>query len=494
MDSYPIILTSRVQSLGDLWGNFSERLMEGYYPAAFYRPLLNLTFAFDHAAWGLSPAGYQLSNVLWFAGCALALYAFLVSRPAPRPPAYAFAGVLVFLLHPLQFEVLPFPPRRPELMCSAFMLLALAAESCAGWRYRMLGGVATLLALASKETAIIIPALIFFRALFYGTGDGSGWLARRWLAAGRRVAWSLLPVALYMAARLAALGGLGGRGSLSLEKMLDAFPLNLGILLRTVTYPSSPESWKLAGVWLLLILPLLIYAIWLRGSRWAADLGFSAAWWVLLAAVYALSGRLSPWYVVIGIVPLAITVSAICEGYGSWLLPGARRRAASEEPMTAGERPSLGEGGKLRTVGAVLGLAGVALLVSLSQLRWSPVLRSYPLWQRATVADHQLLERLTHVLNQTEPGKVTRLLAERKKIKGKGSAAMFRGVVLQAHYSLEAWSVLRFPEREVRVLKNRRPLKTEPLKPSEVVVILDRVPKPKQPPAKKPGKAGGGGA
>ncbi len=472
MDSYPIILTSRVQSLADLWGNFSERLMDGYYPAAFYRPLLNLSFAFDHALWGLSATGYQLSNVLWLAACTLALYAFLSSRPAPRHPVYALAGVAVFLFHPLQFEVLPFPPRRPELMCSAFMLLVLATEARAGWRFRALGGAATLLALASKETAIIVPALIFLRALLYGTGVVSGSHWQRWLAAGRRAVVSAVPIVLYMTVRFMVLGGMGGRGPITPARVFEVFPQNLGILLRTVTYPSSPDSWKLAGIWLVLCLPLLIHAFRHRGQRWLADLGFSAVWVILLAAVYSLSGRLSPWYVMVAIVALAIAVPAICEGYGSWL---ASSRAASS-----------------RAAGT-MGLAGLVLLVSLSQLRWSPVLRSYPLWQRATVADNQLLERFAEILDKTEAGSVTRLLAERKKIKGKGAATMFRGVVLQAHYSLQAWAALRFPDREVRVLKNRRPLKTEPVKSSEVVVILDRVPKPKMPAAGGPGAAGGGG-
>ncbi len=468
MDSYPIILTSRVQSLADLWGNFSERLMDGYYPAAFYRPLLNLSFALDHALWGLGATGYQLSNVLYYAACALALYAFLISRPVPRPPIYALVGVTLFLFHPLQFEVLPFPPRRPELMCSVFILLALATEARVGRRMRVLGGAATLLALASKETAAILPALVFLRALVY-SGPGGG----RWLTAVRRAAWSATPVVLYLIARFAVLGGLGGRGSITLAKVLEIFPRTLGTLLRTATSPAAIASWQLAGVWLVLIL-LLLAASWRHGSgrrRWLADLAFSAGWLLLLAAIYTLSGRLSPWYVVVAIPALSIALAGICEGFGSWL-----------SDQTGRGRPP-GATAAFRATGAA-GLVGLVLLVSLSQLRWSPVLHSYPLWRRATEADNLLLERFGQVLEQTEEGSVTRLLAERKKVKGKGATAMFRGVVLQAHYSLQAWAVLRYPDREVRVLKNRRPLKEAPVGPSEVVVILDRQPRPGPSPKK----------
>ena len=46
-DSYPIIIASRVQSLADLAGNFTEKLMDGRYAGDFYRPLLNFSFALD---------------------------------------------------------------------------------------------------------------------------------------------------------------------------------------------------------------------------------------------------------------------------------------------------------------------------------------------------------------------------------------------------------------------------------------------------------------
>ncbi len=466
MDSYPIILTSRVLSLADLWGNLTERLMDGFYPADFYRPLLNLSFALDHALWGLTAAGYQLSNVLCFAACGLALYAFLVTRPVAKAPIYAILGVVFFLFHPLVFEVLPFPPRRPELLCSAFMLLALSAEARSGWKFRVLGGAAALLALAAKETAAILPGLIFLRALLYPPAPS---LRGRALAAGSRALASAVPVVLYLAVRFAVLGGMGGRGQINLQKAQEVFPQTWGTLVRTVTSPSSLESWTLAGVWLLLSLPLLLMA-WASGRSDAdgdarpqrlavvADLLFSAGWLVLLAAIYALSKRLSPWYVVVAVFAFAIAFSGICEGYGSWL----RRRPIG-----------------LRVAGAA-GFAVALLLVYQSQLRWSPIIRSYSLWQQATTEDARLLERFEQTLEQMDDGSITRLPAELKKIQGVGDEALFRSVVLQSDYSLQAWAQLHYPAREVRVLKNKRPLKSEPLKPTEVVVILDRRPKPKR--------------
>jgi hypothetical protein len=47
-DTYPLIAASRIQDLGDFLGSFTEELMDGRYPAGhFYRPITNLSFAFD---------------------------------------------------------------------------------------------------------------------------------------------------------------------------------------------------------------------------------------------------------------------------------------------------------------------------------------------------------------------------------------------------------------------------------------------------------------
>ena len=64
LDTYPIIVSSRIKSFGDLVGTFTETLMDGRYPWDFYRPLLNASIALDYAIWGLNAVGYQLTNAL----------------------------------------------------------------------------------------------------------------------------------------------------------------------------------------------------------------------------------------------------------------------------------------------------------------------------------------------------------------------------------------------------------------------------------------------
>ena len=53
-DAYPIVLTSRIDSLAGFFETFGDRLMDGRYPGVFYRPLFELTIALDHALWDIS--------------------------------------------------------------------------------------------------------------------------------------------------------------------------------------------------------------------------------------------------------------------------------------------------------------------------------------------------------------------------------------------------------------------------------------------------------
>jgi len=170
-DSYPIIVTSRIQSLADLLGTFTEKLMDGRYAGEFYRPLLNLTFAADHMLWGLKAFGYQLTNVLLLGGWAWALHALLRRLLGPRARVGPLVAVLVFMLSALQFEVLPVPARRADLLCGLFMVLALwlqlAPRALAGPRPPWWPALATLAALASKETAFVLPILIVVAVALY---------------------------------------------------------------------------------------------------------------------------------------------------------------------------------------------------------------------------------------------------------------------------------------------------------------------------------------
>ena len=83
-DVYPLIAAGRIEGVGGLVGTFREELMDGRYPLGrYWRPLVHLSFGFDHALWGLDPRGYHLTDLALLAASVIgnvALLAMLLNR------------------------------------------------------------------------------------------------------------------------------------------------------------------------------------------------------------------------------------------------------------------------------------------------------------------------------------------------------------------------------------------------------------------------------
>lgn len=132
-----------------------------------WQPLSWLTYALDHAAWGMNPFGYRLTNLLLHAGgaaLACALFAELLRAAAPksserdRSLAAAF-GALFFAVHPLRVESVCWISERRDVLSVFFYLLALLLYA----RRARLGGslwacgLAFVAACLSKGSAITLP-------------------------------------------------------------------------------------------------------------------------------------------------------------------------------------------------------------------------------------------------------------------------------------------------------------------------------------------------
>src|SRR6185503_1539665 len=71
-DAFPLVAAGRIASWRDFLGTFGEELMDGRYPLGHYwRPLVHLSFALDHALWGLAPRGYHASDLALLSANAL---------------------------------------------------------------------------------------------------------------------------------------------------------------------------------------------------------------------------------------------------------------------------------------------------------------------------------------------------------------------------------------------------------------------------------------
>ncbi|MFH1144133.1 MAG: hypothetical protein V1774_06285 [Candidatus Eisenbacteria bacterium] len=480
-DTYPLILTSRIATVGDLARIFTERLMQGLYPSEFYRPLVNLTIAFDHAVWGLRPAGYHLTTVILFAACAAALYR-LMARLAGRGARIApLAGLLFFLLHPSHVEVIPVVARHAELLSGLFMALALSAHLAPRrLRDRGLPWLPALLALPAylaKESAYILPALAFLTILLYAPTDAprTG-LTPRLRPAARALIPHAIALAIALLARFAVLGHWGGHTTTGLTGALGRFPSYFGAMMKWVLLPQETMQRSGTAIALLLLLAAgLTATLLLAASRHAAPAGgprahaplitplaagavhplrmasLGAAWLFLIGIVYAVAAEMSPWYMFLPAMGLAM----LCGGLGEALV-----RAARPAPAGAGrhtDRARVTHAAGLRSLagrGIAAGTFLLLVLLLLGQARFSPLVYPYYEWREATRVGEQFLDQIRIQLAESPPGTVlegppvpTWVLPAAERA---GRPRVY-GAAIFAEYTLQAWSGLVFPDRNILV-------------------------------------------
>ncbi len=100
------------------WAGF----LEDHYPG---RPLREFTYLLDYKMFGLNPTGYHVQNILWH-GVNASLLVVVVRTLGGGLPVAWLAGVL-FLVHPLNVEVVTNISHRKDSLMLFFMQLSLLA-------------------------------------------------------------------------------------------------------------------------------------------------------------------------------------------------------------------------------------------------------------------------------------------------------------------------------------------------------------------------------
>ncbi|HEY8240759.1 MAG TPA: tetratricopeptide repeat protein [Kiritimatiellia bacterium] len=122
------------------------------------RPVVILSYFLDRAVWGLEPFGYHLTNLLLHLAAVLSLFLLLRLLHSSILPFFAS---LLFGLHPVLTEAVQCPAFREDLLLGLFGLLYLAAAFARGpVTPVVLQALALALALGSKESAVMLPALL----------------------------------------------------------------------------------------------------------------------------------------------------------------------------------------------------------------------------------------------------------------------------------------------------------------------------------------------
>ena len=201
------LIAGNAAFLGDP-ANLPRAFTRSYFetPAAatdvktYYRPIVIASFMADTIAGGGAPGFFHATNAVLHALVGALVLALL--RHLGAGPGAAFAAALVFAVHPLNGQAVYWIPGRNELLLAVFGLAAwlawLRAADTGRRRWLAAHGAAWLLALLSKETAIVFPPVWALYA----------WHARRTRDLLRPPVWGswLAAWLAWMALRMNALG------------------------------------------------------------------------------------------------------------------------------------------------------------------------------------------------------------------------------------------------------------------------------------------------
>jgi tetratricopeptide (TPR) repeat protein len=239
----------------------------------YYRPLFGLVLWLEFQWFGTDPTGYHAVNLLLY-GAGLMLVQRLARRLFGDPVAGG-AAALLFAAHPMHVENVAWVSGAVDLLLAPLFLAALDVQLDPAGRRHWLGPLWLGLALATKETALVLPAAVLILELL--APESRPW-PRRLARAALRVLPHLAVTAAYLAMRWRVLGAIAGAHQsapaglaeliLTLPSTLLRYlimglvglPLGPGHRVRYLDAIGDPRFWAPAAVLLLLALVLAPWA------------------------------------------------------------------------------------------------------------------------------------------------------------------------------------------------------------------------------------------
>jgi tetratricopeptide (TPR) repeat protein len=267
------------------------------------RPLLNASFALNYAFGALAPWGYHAINLGVHVLCAIVLFA-LTRRVLrlPRMPAdlkgqesgFATALALLWVVHPMNSEIVNYATQRSEAMMALALLAtlyfgvrAITAERPTWWYAASV--VACASGMACKESMVAAPVLmLLLDATFISGGLLSSVRERPWYYAGLFATEILLVVLILDGPRSNSAGFSSGVSPWTY--LLDQAPLVVHYL-RLAVWPTrlvldygEPTLRTLGDVWpaaaVVLVLLVATFIAWFR----APALAFLGTWFFITLA------------------------------------------------------------------------------------------------------------------------------------------------------------------------------------------------------------------
>ncbi|MCA9601909.1 MAG: tetratricopeptide repeat protein [Myxococcales bacterium] len=204
-------------SFGAIWTDAFWDTSSGEPPsnpvyAHLYRPVVTMAYVLEFRAFGEHPFGYHVVGLLLHVACVLLAWRWLahrLGRPPGMPAAGAILGAILFAMHPSRPESVTWISGSTELWMMLWLGLGLWAWDAAPRRWASpLAAVAFVLAMLSKETAVVVPCLLALdRWLLPGAAAEAGPRTRSWRDVG--MVAGLFVVGFVVRVLIVPLGGAG---------------------------------------------------------------------------------------------------------------------------------------------------------------------------------------------------------------------------------------------------------------------------------------------
>jgi tetratricopeptide (TPR) repeat protein len=246
-------------------------------PAAYYRPLLTVSFMFDSLISGSNPFFYHLTNVIVHIVTSCVVFIFMQRIKIKKEIAFLLS--VIFAVHPVLSQAVAWIPARDDSLLTLFTLLSFiffinfidsGKIKNAVWHLVFLAA-----AVFTKESGlVIIPVIVFYYLLFEGKRLLSSKLSIAFLWAGIVGIWFFLRTVALPEPIKYSLAEVGksiymGLPALVLDLGKVFFPFNLSVL---TTLQDSTLVWGYAAVALIFLLIIFSknknYRLILFGAIW----------------------------------------------------------------------------------------------------------------------------------------------------------------------------------------------------------------------------------
>ena len=178
-DNFSIIENPLIQSFDNVGEIFTSSFFKS---ETYYRPMVYLTFMIERHFFDLNSFYFYLTNILLHLASSLIVFFLLKILLRDEAPWVAAVCAFLFCVHPVHWEAVSNIPGRAILLCGFFvfcsMYLFLRASAREGGAVKFSQYAFSLvffaLALFSKETAAMLPAVLCFLCFMTGPQSGLG--------------------------------------------------------------------------------------------------------------------------------------------------------------------------------------------------------------------------------------------------------------------------------------------------------------------------------